>query len=121
MVASPYNVVYTIYVRRYEMEKEQRKEIAQTIINQLGGRRFMLMTGVKQFIMEECGVSFKIGRNGSKSNHVVVEYDYGRDLYNLVFGKIYNGTYKELERTDGIYFDMLEELFENYTGLYLRL
>lgn len=118
------------------MEKEQRKEIAQTIISQLGGKRFMLMTGVKQFFMEECGVSFKLGKNKSKARHVRIEYDYGRDLYNVVFGRekrtknkelsmpglpMWDYSYEELERTNGVYFDMLEEMFENYTGMYLRL
>jgi len=104
------------------MNKEQSQEIANTIVKQLGGRRFMMMTGVKQFMLGSNGeVSFKLGRNKSKCNHVKIEYDYGRDLYNVVFGRIYNYEYKELERTDGCFFDMLEELFENYTGMYLRL
>lgn len=104
------------------MEKEQRQEIAQTIVNQLGGRKFMVMTGVKSFGFDETGgVSFKIGRNGSKCNHVAIEYDYGRDLYNVVFGRIHGGKYRELERTNGCYFDMLVPMFEEYTGLATKL
>ena len=104
------------------MEVSQRKEIAQTIVNQLGGRRFMLMTGTKSFAFDSTGgVSFKICRNKSKCNHVVIEYDYSKDLYNVVFGRIHGTKYSELKRTNGCYFDMLVEMFEDYTGLYTTL
>ena len=118
-------------------DKHTDMTVAKTILEQLGGNKFMAMTGVKKFSMDETGgISFKLGRNGSKCNHVSIEYDYGKDLYNVVFGKngktknkelssegftFWDYNYKELERTNGCYFDMLVPMFERYTGLATKL
>ena len=62
------------------------KTIPATILEQLGGREFMAMTGIKDFFTitgnELC---MKLGRNQSKANQLRIEYDYGKDLYIMRF------------------------------------
>lgn len=37
--------------------------IAETILQQLGGNKFVVMTGAKNFVALENGIKFNIGRN----------------------------------------------------------
>ena len=60
--------------------------IANTILNQLGGNRFVAMTGAKNFVALENGIRFKIGRNKSKANTVKITVN-GLDLYDIEFIK----------------------------------
>ena len=47
----------------------------ETILKQLGGNRFIAMTGAKHFGVGPNGMSFKIGRNSKRVNHVTIDYD----------------------------------------------
>ena len=125
--------------------------IANTILEQLGGNHFIVMTGAKRFVALERGIRFNIGRNGSKANLVKVILR-GDDTYTMQFWKqqrevntislmvkyIEHGMSNEqiekkvqeavkrsepqmLKEYDGIYFDQLQELFTQYTKLYTRL
>lgn len=106
------------------------KEIAQTIYQQLGGAKFGIMVGAKNlgFIRTDEGVAFvcKFMKNKSGMTNLKVIYDYGKDLYNMVFysvrfsKKTFETTTKE-KRFDGIFCDQLTEIFENFTGLYTSL
>lgn len=98
------------------------KQIAQTILQQLGGNEFVIMTGAKQFTHDDKGtLRFKIGRNSTSCNWVAVEYNAKLDLYNLVFNRLRGKNFTELKRYDSIYNDQLRELFTNYTGLCLTM
>ena len=116
--------------------KEERQENARTIINQLGGKRFSFMVGVKTYILEDMGVSFKFMKNASKSRLCKIEIDVQRDLYNVSFIKesrkldpefkamgikIYNSTFTTEKEIKGLYFDQLREIFSSHTGLALSL
>lgn len=105
---------------------EFNKKVSETIYQQLGGNRFALMTGAKNFNYssesETPFLSFKIGRNKSKANIVTIEYNEGHDLYTLKFSRFTMKTgLQELSKTEGVYFDQLQELFTQYTGLYTSL
>lgn len=67
----------------------QNQEIANTILQQLGGRQFIMMTGAKQLVAIENGLRFRIGRNGSEANmvRIVLKDD---DTYLMQFIKIGN-------------------------------
>jgi len=67
----------------------QNQEIANTILQQLGGRQFIMMTGAKQLAAIENGLRFRIGRNGSKANMVRIILK-GDDTYLMQFIKIGN-------------------------------
>lgn len=66
------------------MDKEERQQLAQTILSQLGGNRFVVMTGAKQLVSIDNGLRFKIGRNASKANMVKVLLN-GDDTYTMQF------------------------------------
>ena len=109
------------------------KDIAVTILQQLGGRRFVMFTGAKDFTAIKNGLQFKIGRNASKANRVEITLN-GADLYDMTFikyrpfsvrvdhKKMEVKTIEEKSETvkvwNDIYCDQLEELFTETTGLY---
>ena len=99
------------------MDKRQGAEALQ----QLGGNRFIAMTGEKHFVVGPNGMSFKIGRNSKRVNHVTIDYDRGRDLYNMKFDWVTIKGIKNKKTLKGIYADQLQDMFTKYTGMYTSL
>ena len=109
------------------------KQIAVTILNQLGGNRFVAFTGAKDFTTIKNGLRFKIGRNASKTNRIEITLN-GSDLYDMTFIKYRpfsvkvdhkKGEVKTIEEKvetikefKDVFFDQLQELFTEVTGLY---
>ena len=99
--------------------------IAQTILQQIGGRRFTAMTGSRDFI-DMGGLRMSLARNKTSANRLDIIYDAGADLYNMRFyrrtfsKKTFESRTKDIAIHEGIYFDMLEEMFTMVTGLYTR-
>ena len=60
--------------------------VAKTILEQLGGNKFRMMTGAKNFVGYENGVSMKIGRNSSNSNYLKITLN-SMDTYDMKFCK----------------------------------
>ena len=107
-----------------EKLKENQKEklqIAKTILSQLGGNRFIAMTGAKRFEYDSKGsvvtLQFKIGRNAKQVNIVRINYIKGKDLYEMNF---YKGA-KLLKKVSNVYADQLQKIFTKHTGMYTRL
>lgn len=125
--------------------------IATTILNQLGGNHFVVMTGAKRMVAFENGLRFNIGTNGSKANLVKVILN-GDDTYTMQFWKqgreinpytlmmkyyeqgmteaqieakvqeaAKKAEPKMLKEYEGIYCDQLQSLFTEYTKLYTSL
>lgn len=98
--------------------------IAKTIWKQIGGRRFATMTGSKDFIDMGNGLRMSLARNKTSANRLDIIYDAGADLYNMRFyRKTFSKKTFECRKTDiatheGIYCDMLEDMFTMVTGLY---
>lgn len=65
---------------------EDMTTTANTIYNQLGGHKFVVMAGAKNMKDIENGISFNIGANGSKANMVKVILG-GDDTYTMQFVK----------------------------------
>jgi hypothetical protein len=106
-----------------ELTREQRMEIANTIIQQFGGPgRLKAMAGCKDFMAIDGGVQFGIGRNAAGINKCIVRLTEA-DLYDVEFGVVRRvkgvPTYKVVDSTRGAYADMLKGLFERATGMYL--
>ena len=97
--------------------------IAKTIFEQIGGRRFAAMTGSKDFIDMGNGLRMSLARNKTSANRLDIIYDAGADLYNMRFyRKTFSKKTFECRTTDiatheGIYCDMLEDMFTMVTGL----
>jgi hypothetical protein len=97
----------------------RNKEIAQTILQQLGGAgRLRMMTGAYNFIAIEYGVSFRI--KNPRANFIKITLT-PMDLYDLEIGRVRGTTYKVIAKHEGVYNDMLKPLIEKATGMYLSL
>ena len=100
--------------------------IAKTILQQIGGKRFATMTGSRDFIDMGNGLRMSLARNKTSANRLDIIYDGGADLYNMRFyrrtfsKKTFDCKEKDIAVHEGIYFDMLEEMFTMVTGLYTR-
>lgn len=108
------------------------KDESAEILRQLGGKRFSLMTGAKNFCYSSnekshTVLSFKIGRNSKSVNHVNITLN-GLDLYDVEFLNLRLVTKptvelrkKVISEHKNIYCDQLREIFEQSTGLYTTL
>lgn len=106
--------------------------VAETILQQLGGHQFIVMTGAKDFVADEKSLKFKLPRNASQANYCKITLT-PYDLYYIEFIKytsgrfsVKTGKYSEPKWNctkvfDGIYASQLKTIFEQYTGLYTRL
>ncbi|ECG0550712.1 hypothetical protein BSD57_24480 [Salmonella enterica subsp. enterica serovar Enteritidis] len=93
--------------------------IAAEILKQLGGRKFIAMTGAKQLIsLEKGGLIFKLPSNFALSgiNLVKIELD-PSDTYSVYFYKSRGASLKEVKTMTMIYCDQLQEVFTDVTGL----
>jgi hypothetical protein len=98
-------------------------EVAATILQQLGGRRFMAMTGVKQCVGSADALSFSIPmrtRNTANKCRITLT---PMDVYTVEFFR-YNTRTLELTALDtheDVYADMLQDVFTQATGLYTHV
>lgn len=94
------------------------KEIATEILRQLGGNKFTVMTGAKNFIAIENGLTFRLPSNFAKNKinvvRIVLEPS---DTYTVTFLSMRGTKINEVSKHDGIYNDMLVSLFSKKTGL----
>lgn len=96
------------------------QEIAAEILSQLGGRpRLSTMTGANTFLAVENGLQFKF-KLYKKANTCIIKLD-GCDTYTVQFWKITKKTCKVFAEHKGIYANRLAPLFQEQTGLHLRL
>ncbi len=93
------------------------KEIAKTIIEQLGGAQFVMLTGAKRFVAAERAVLFSIGSNPKHVSRVRVVLE-ANDTYTLYF---YNSKLDVVALERDVYCDKLQDIFEQETELYVTL
>lgn len=96
-------------------------EAYKIILAQLGGAKFVAMTGAKSLLQGDGGkmLSFRIGRNASGFNHVAITLNW-KDLYDMTFSKI-RGTKVKSEEVGDVYEDQLQDIFTAKTGLLTSL
>ena len=93
--------------------------IANTIISQMGGFGVLRMfVNGRNFVVDDDSVVFKFS-GSRKFNYCRIVYNYGMDLYEMQFIKVWNNKSKE-EVLENVYCDMLVEIFENKTKLFLH-
>lgn len=110
-------------------------EIANEILNQLGGKRFIVMTGSKNFVANKNSLSMKLTNNKIKAKWLTITLD-PSDTYVMEFKaekktlnkelskvgvKFYDTDIVTLKTIEGVYNDMLQEIFTEVTGLYCKL
>ena len=90
-------------------------EIARTILSQLGGNKFIAMTGARNLAAGNYFLSFKVGRNAKNVTHVRITLtDY--DDYTMEFMTIRKSSVT-IYRREGVYCDNLQTVFTSETGL----
>jgi len=95
-------------------------DVAKTILQQLGGRRFMAMTGSTNFLAGPDSPSFKVGRNDSRVTHMRIVLT-PADTYEMEAIRIRGTKRTTLHKSDNIYFDQLQPMFTKWTGMYTSL
>ncbi len=111
---------------------------ADNTLNQLGGsNRLKVMIGAKDFSSDDDGDSliFEIGTGANNNiNFIKIKLEWN-DTYTIVFSKLtrkkdkkislfhqaYIRTVTEISKHEDIYNNMLKEVIESETGLYLSL
>lgn len=95
---------------------DDAKQIADTILKQLGGGRFIAMTGAKNlaFSSSPPGLRMSIGRGAKDAiKYLRVDYDRGSDTYTMIFANKSGGTVKSVSN---VYADSLQRVFTSTTG-----
>lgn len=102
----------------------QTQQVAQTILSQLGGKRFIAMTGCSNFGSTPNSLSFKLPRGcANKATHCTIALD-ASDTYTVEFVKcnMRATVYRQVvAETSMVYAESLTELFTAATGLEVRL
>ena len=99
---------------------EGGREIAKTILQQLGGNKFIAMTGAKNLGHTNKGLQMKIGRNSKSISHVIINLK-SSDLYEMEFIRIRGSKRTVVKKVKGVYNDQLGKIFTKYTGMNVRL
>jgi hypothetical protein len=101
-----------------EMKPRTNLEPARTILQQLGGSKFIAMTGAKHFLAGANTLSFRLPPHFAKRriNHVRVVLD-ENDTYSVFFGEAHGTRYTIVNEHQMVYADNLRTLFTEQTGL----
>ncbi len=106
-------------MKRYEQLTE---DVAGTILQQLGGNKFLAMTGAKNLFKgkDDNGdvyIGFRIPKAKDGINYVKITYQRRGDDYKMEFVKIRGNVVKTIYEGEGFYFDDLQRIFTMKTGL----
>ena len=96
-------------------------EVPFTILEQLGGKRFIVRTGSSNLIPEANSLTMNLVKNKSGASKLSITLD-PTDTYTMRFFK--NPAQEqgnEIEIYHGVYCDQLQQIFEEVTGLDLSL
>lgn len=94
-------------------------QVAKTILAQIGGSRFVTMTGAHSLASGPNALSFRFrGSNKAKACRITLT---GADLYDVEFFKMRGLECHTVETIRGLYHDQLASTFEQVTGLYTSL
>lgn len=101
----------------------ERKQIAEIILSQLGGSRFLAMTGAKKLTIADRGLNFVLPstkdfvKNGINVVRITLT---AADDYTVEFlriGRAPRYATTVVREANGVYCDNLREVFEQETGL----
>jgi hypothetical protein len=111
------------------------KQTASTILQQLGGNKFIDMTGSHTFVCDKNWLRMTLTKNkiGAKWLRITLN---SMDTYDMEFIKeqktlnkeyakhgikIYDGEAVTVKKVEGVYDDMLQQIFTDVTGLRTKL
>ncbi|MCK4665073.1 MAG: hypothetical protein KAT68_19550 [Bacteroidales bacterium] len=99
---------------------ETTKANASVILEQLGGKRFLTMTGAKNLVNMGDGLKMKIPRNKSKGTYLYIQL-LVNDTYRMTFASIRKYKWIVRKEINNVYSSDLVNFFESETGLYTTL
>lgn len=94
-------------------------QIAQTIYEQIGGNKCMAMVGGHTLAYDTKAFMFRF-KMCKQCNHCTITLN-DKDLYDVKFIKIWGTKIKQYTNFADVYFDQLEDVFTQVTGLNTRL
>lgn len=113
--------MYSQFLTRSIGMSAESLQVANTILDQLGGHKFKVMTGANTFIDNGKGLTFRLpNRNKIKTNLITINLN-GMDLYDITFYNVRGSKLKTLAVKENIYNDQLQDVFTDVTGLYTHL
>lgn len=95
-------------------------DIANTILETLGGGRFIAMTGARDFVGTDCSLHFRLpARFAAKGINKVAVTLTPADLYRVDFYKLerHGVVMRSIASIDGVFVDQLRRVFTAETGL----
>jgi hypothetical protein len=96
--------------------------IANTILSQLGGQRFIAMTGAKFLLAHESALSFHLPSNFATNGINRVRIDLtAADLYDMTFIRARGLKVFYETKIEGLHCDQLRSIFTEATGLEVSL
>lgn len=94
------------------------KTVAIEILKQLGGNKFLVMTGAKNLTCDNNSMGFMLSSRITKNKSSFVKITLNvMDTYDIEFKSIRNFEVKEISKIEGVYNDQLVAIFEKETGL----
>lgn len=94
------------------MNATMTQNVAETIISQLGGRRFQVMTGAKDFVSSRFGVVFSIC-GGRKVRVLLAD----NDTYSMEVFRLRGVNLRQIASASDVYCENLGDVFTSLTGL----
>lgn len=98
----------------------EKLTVANTIYEQLGGRKFSLMTGAKNFIGSAKSLRMTLPRNKSGAKYLEIELR-GNDTYTMRFSKMKGLNVLVLKEYEDVYSNQIVSVFEKVTEYYTQL
>lgn len=106
--------------------------VADIILQQLGGNKFVVMTGVHHLLSDGNTLRMSLPKNNSKANRLYITLDpddtYTMRFFKYTAGRLNKKTFTwsedkvvEVKEVKGVYCDMLRSIFTEVTGMYTRL
>lgn len=97
------------------VERRESRQIANTILEQMGGIHMGVMTDAHNIVILDSGVRFDHMAGKGGISRTLVNYDRRKDHYDIEFWNM--KTKEKVSGATGIYCDMLVDIFEEETGL----
>lgn len=105
---------------RQDIRQARNTGIATQILQQLGGGRFMVMTGARNFVAGDGYLRFALPKAKDGINRVKIELN-AKDLYDVEFGKFRSLDYTKRGEFFDVSVDQLRAIFTANTGLEVSL
>lgn len=97
-------------------------QVANTILEQLGGGRFLAMTGAKSLMGGDRALSFRLPANFARDGINAVRVELANDdTYSVTFYRVRGVAVQTVASLDQVYADQIRETFRGVTGLEVSL